>query len=449
VKRRDLLAACGAMAALGAAGCNAPRRRDRTGDGAVNPGSEGATGNVVTNTPDGGSPPTDDPGDWPMFLYDTRNRRCFPRADGRPDAPTIEWSARADDAIWASPVIADGTLYVGSYDGRLYAISIETGEVQWRYRAGDRIDGSPGVANGTVFFGSHDRNVYALDAATGEERWVYGTKGIVRSSPTIRDGVVYVGSHCRTEECSVYYDVQWPARGSLYAFDAETGAPLWRHRADDGVISTPAIRGETVYVGSSDQTLYALDATSGEPRWRYDTDGSVMSSPTAAGGRVYVGTVEGKLYAIDAVTGDRVWAFDANRRVDNRLDISVVMTGSPVVCDGTVYVGSMVPEDEVYGQLFAVAASDGDLEWTASPFAQAVGSSPAIVNDRIYFGAHTFGPTPGVEPGVFALDVDGQQRWAYTVDGGRHRGFGSSPAIVDSTLYVGSTDGQVHAFSLA
>jgi len=432
MNRRDLLRASGTTILLGAAGCQAPVADDPSED-------ETATGDAAPPTPSR---------NWPLFLYDRTNRRCFSGAIPPDREPSIRWSAETEDAIWASPVVADGVLYVGSYDGRLYAISIDSGEVLWRYRTGERIDGSPAVANGTVFFGSHDRNVYALDAETGEERWIYGTHGIVRSSPTVADGVVYVGSHCRSTECAKYYDVLWPERGAVYALGADRGDRRWRFETGDGVMSTPAVRDATVYVGSSDGTLYALDAATGETRWTFAAAGGIMSSPSVIDGRAFLGDTDGRVYAVDADAGDRVWTFDGNRRIDSRVGLTAVVTGSPVVCDGTVYVGSMVPKDDVSGTLFAIDADDGQFEWTAGPFAHAIGSSPAVVNGIVYFGAHTFDSTPNTAPGLFGVDEDGRERWRYVVDGASHTGFGSSPAIAGGSLYVGSAEGQVLAFEL-
>lgn len=427
MKRRDLLSACGAVTVTGVAGCGAPQGDQPSEDE---------------------RPAAAEVREWPMFLYDSYKKRCFAGEFASDNEPSEGWSYETGDAVWSSPVIADGTVYVGSYDGHLYALSAESGELLWRYRTGDRIDGTPAVANGAVFVGSFDRNIYALDAKTGEERWIYGTKGIVRSSPTVRDGTVYFGAHCRAEECGAYYDVQWPEVGYVYAIDAETGDLRWRYETGDGVVSSPAVDGETVYVGSSDNALYAIDAFTGETRWRYETDASIMSSPVYVDGRLYVGTVGSGVYAIDAEDGEARWKYDADKQLDDGIDLSAVITGTPTVCDGTVYVGSIVPGDEVYGELHAISAADGTREWSESPFGQAIGSSPTVVNETIYFGAHTFGSAPDANPGVYALDTDRTEQWSYTVDAEEHRGFGSSPAIVDATLYVGGSDGRVYAFEL-
>lgn len=435
MNRRELLATYGTLTAIGLAGCNG-RTEEPTGTEDHQPSADDVDAREAEA--------------WPMFLHNRRNDRCFTDesvGDVTESSISPRWSYEPDDAVWSSPAVADGTLYVGSYDGYLYALDADSGERRWRYRTGDRIDGSPAVANGTVYVGSFDRNVYALDADTGEERWIHGTRGIVRSSPTVHDGVVYIGAFCRDEECSAFYDVQWPARGYLYAFDADTGVVRWRYETGDGVITKPAVTEETVWFGSSDNAVYALDVATGEQRWQYDTNGAVMSSPMVADGRLYIGNVVGELYAFDAETGETEWLYQAGANHPEDADITIVITGTPVRCNGTIYVGSVVPApDSVYGELHAVS-TDGNREWIQSPFGEAIGSSAAVMNGQVYFGAHTFDPDSDADRGVYVLDGDGTVRWSEIVDEG-HRGFGSSPTIVDGTMYIGSTVGRVRAFDL-
>jgi len=58
------------------------------------------------------------------------------------------------------------------------------------------VHSSPVVsADGTVYFGSYDRKVYAVHGATGAEKWEFITGGLVLSSPALGpDGIVYIGS---------------------------------------------------------------------------------------------------------------------------------------------------------------------------------------------------------------------------------------------------------------
>ena len=65
----------------------------------------------------------------------------------------------------------------------------------WNYTTGGDVASSPAVAEGVVFVGSYDKKVYALDASSGALLWSYTTLDKVISSPAVADGAVYFGSY--------------------------------------------------------------------------------------------------------------------------------------------------------------------------------------------------------------------------------------------------------------
>src|SRR5947207_6381610 len=66
---------------------------------------------------------------------------------------------------------------------------------KWAFQTGDRISSWPAVVNGVVYVGSYDGNLYALDAASGTKKWAFHAgNSIGYSSPAVVNGVVYVGS---------------------------------------------------------------------------------------------------------------------------------------------------------------------------------------------------------------------------------------------------------------
>ena len=150
--------------------------------------------------------------------------------------------------------------------------------IQRSYTVGSAIGSSPAVANGVVYVGSVDTKVYALNASTGALIWSYATGNAVYCSPTVANGVVYIGS----------YDHK------IYALNAGTGALKWSYTTGNSVYnSAPAVANGMVYVGSYDDKIYALNAASApwcgatrpapesvpRPRWRM---GWFMSAPTIA-----------------------------------------------------------------------------------------------------------------------------------------------------------------------
>ena len=61
------------------------------------------------------------------------------------------------------------------------------------YQTQGNVSSSPAVADGMVFVGSYDDKLYALNATDGKLVWSYLTGGMVVSSPAVANGVIYVG----------------------------------------------------------------------------------------------------------------------------------------------------------------------------------------------------------------------------------------------------------------
>jgi outer membrane protein assembly factor BamB len=177
------------------------------------------------------------PSDWSGELVVT----VWDSTGGAPG--TTKWEFAAEGGIASSPAIgADGTIYVGSYDHKLYAVSPD-GMLKWEFLTGGLVKSSPAVGtDGTVYVGSDDSEVRAIDP-DGTLKWTFDTRGAVVSSPAIgTDGTIYVGSR----------------DGSLYAVYPD-GTQKWEFITRGEVLSSPAVGTDgTIYVGSRDSCLYAI-----------------------------------------------------------------------------------------------------------------------------------------------------------------------------------------------
>jgi len=100
----------------------------------------------------------------------------------------------------SSPAIyGDGTVYVGSYDHKVYAFPGGTSQIGapiWTFATGATVQSSPAVASdGTVYVGPGDKTVYALNGVTGKVIWKLNVGSASISSPAIgQDGTIYVGA---------------------------------------------------------------------------------------------------------------------------------------------------------------------------------------------------------------------------------------------------------------
>ncbi len=274
---------------------------------------------------------------WPTFHHD-QNHTGYSTSTAPNTNHTI-WTYTTGDRVVSSPAVADGAVYVGSDDDKVYCLNASTGTQIWNYTTGSYVESSPAVADGKVYVGSADWKVYCFNASTGAHIWNYTTGGmVVYSSPAVADGKVFVGS----------------GDHKVYCLDALTGAHLWNYTTDEFVYSSPAVADGKVFVGSDDNKTYCLDASTGAHVWNYTTGGDVDSSPAVADGKVYVGSWDGKVYCLDASTGAHVWNYTTGSYVFS----------SPAVADGKVYVGSYDKKVYAFGTLVWSADSAGTSKAT-------------------------------------------------------------------------------------
>lgn len=343
----------------------------------------------------------------------------------------LQWRVPTDGDVMATPLVANGTVYVGSGSGMMYALDEATGTTRWAADLHAPIASSAAALGGMVFVGSRDGRLHAIDARTGKSRWTLRTGADLRfpwghesgdvwtASPTIAGGMLLFGG----------------GDGVLYALDPATGAVRWRARTDGRIRAAPAVDDGRVFIGSFDGRVYAFDLRSGRQLWRYETEGaslnsanfgfdrrSIQSSPSVANGVVFVGARDGFLYALDAATGALRWRFDHK--------VSWV-NSSPGVVDGVVYAGS---SDGHFMQ--AVDAGTGKELWRATA-GGTVWSSPAITDRAVYFGDGT--------GRIFAVDRRTGARLSMFGTGAQVH---SSPVIDGDLLFVGSGDGGVYALRL-
>ena len=142
--------------------------------------------------------------------------------------------------------------------GVVRAIDPTNGSTTWTFDLGKRSQAPPTVANGTVYVGTDDGWLYALNAADGEKRWEYQiqTGGNIRAKPTVSNGRIYVGIE--------KYTPTGNTAGAVHAFNTagdkigKIDLPSVIGRPPEGIRAQPIVRDERIYIGTLDGSLFAL-----------------------------------------------------------------------------------------------------------------------------------------------------------------------------------------------
>jgi polyvinyl alcohol dehydrogenase (cytochrome) len=160
---------------------------------------------------------------------------------------TVKWDFPITDKIGAkhfvsaSPTVANDRVYIGAWNGIMYALRASDGRVQWKFDTADPnpqerggltgIQSSAAVlADGRVYFGAADAYYYCLDdrgrliwrtqVGNPDESSSGGEGAHAWSSPAVHDGKVFVGRSSHDDGPCI--------RGRVYALDQDTGAVVWQ-----------------------------------------------------------------------------------------------------------------------------------------------------------------------------------------------------------------------------
>jgi len=332
---------------------------------------------------------------------------------------TVKWKTLTGDKVISSPAIADGRVFVGSDDRKVYALDAATGAVLWTVSTGRMVRSGPAYENGTVFVGSVDQKLYAINASTGAVKWKTTTDGSISYHPTVLNGTVYVGTK---------------TGATLYAINETSGAVKWTsHPSYANSWSSPAVSGGVVYMGWDDNKLYAINASNGSTKWSTTLGEKVRCAPSVANGTVYVGADDGKLYALSAATGKVLWSV----RTEDK-STHPYLRSSPAVWNGLVYV-TTAATTPMSGHVSAYNTTTGALMWSRVLQDYSV-SSPAVANGIVYVGS---------AKQLLAFDaITGTKYWSSgdnTIKGNVQQ---SDPAVGAGMVLQGSHDHYLYSFGI-
>ena len=299
------------------------------------------------------------------WKFRTEGERRFVAKHLHGTEPAAEPMPDPFDFYLSSPVVANDLVFFGSSDSNVYALESATGKLRWKFKTGDVVHASPAVSGGTLFIGGWDTYLYALDAASGKEKWrfktgedhdIFNQTGI-QASPALANGVVYFG--CRDSR--------------FYALDENSGKQLWSFSNDGSwVIGSAAINDGKVYFATSDSGLFhALDAKTGAPLFALEFHHWPMfSSPAIAGNTLYLGSHQGRLIAMDLAAQKVAWTFETDGAKKN----AAALTNDKGEPNYQAAFADNFYDDIVVGvqKMLAIGA---------------VLSSPAVAGDTILFGS--------------------------------------------------------------
>lgn len=248
--------------------------------------------------------------------------------------PAWIYQTRARHRFQATPIVADGVLYLSEPPSSVTAIDLHTRRPLWTYHRPipeniavccGQVNRGVALLGDLVYIGTLDAHLVALDRRTGRVRWDV-TVGDYRSAVTITPAPLIVRDKVIIGMAGAEYGV----RGFLDAYDAATGRRAWRFWTVPG----PGEPGNNTWSGDSWQRGGATTWVTGS----YDPQANLVYWGTGNPGPDYIGDVRlgDNLYsdsviALDASTGQLRWHFQFTPHDVNDMDSNQI----PLLLDAT------------------------------------------------------------------------------------------------------------------
>ena len=357
-----------------------------------------------------------------------------------PSELTLSWSRRigAGDGkrhqISAAPVAQGGQVYTLDSQSMVTAID-ETGTILWQSELGKSSDalkdasgGGLAVGGTQLFVTTGFGTVVALDTASGAELWTQDLASYGGASPTVYDDLLYIAAR----------------DGAAWAIDISNGRIKWQvagptvaasHTGGPG----PAVSDKYAVFPFGTGDVLASFRKGGLRSWSSGLSGArlglastqvrdLTGQPVIEGSSVYLASSAGRMAAVDLNTGLRIWTAKQGSQ------------GHILVAGGAVFAVSDA------GNLIRLSKDDGALIWS-TPLPKFTKKS---VKSRAKIHAH-YGPILAGGRLILASS-DGLIRQFNPADGtlittvDLPSGAASAPIVVNGTLYVLSTKGDLLAF---
>jgi len=370
-----------------------------------------------------------DDSEWAFPDYDPSRTRHPPAESAPDDGLTVAWELEDETVFgnrWAPPVVANGVVYTGAGGPRgttVRAIDVDSGDVVWKHEFPGDGGTEPELAapGGDLYcrIGEGDPPLGLVGGRTGERVWG------VPCGPY--DGWTLArGRLCRGDA----------GGGTLHAYDARTGEPLWTTAVDEKRLVVRSFHPDAGLAATAHGRLYLLDPEDGSVRWEQSVSKHTESGPVFAGGRAFVTKwMDGMdLVAFDVDDGERQWRYP--------LSPTEVSNSSGGVSRRWYELGAATAErvlvrerhaDPTPGALHAVDATSGEQLWrTTPPVGATAFSDPTIVGESVYV-------TAGGDDGTTLLEL-------HLDDGTRNRSLAlptgaGAPLVADGHLVVKTETG--------
>lgn len=238
-------------------------------------------------------------------------------------------SSPSQKALKSTICLLEEDLFCISYQKSLVFFSSQTGKVLTDWETAGRLEMTPVFYQEALYFGDEERGYYRVPSASlvkskvsQKNKAVLKPKlkleGALKTSPVIEGKMHYLCLDTKAVMC-----VEEDQNGDFKL--------KWKFQMVENAEALPLLRGNTLYVASTDKEVYAIDKATGTLRWNFTTGDTLRYSPGEDEHSIYIAGRDKTLYSIQKDSGKLLWKKTFSETLEN---VPLAHQGLLFVCDG-------------------------------------------------------------------------------------------------------------------
>ncbi len=217
-----------------------------------------------------------------------------------------------NETIIAEPVIYHNKIITASYSGIVTCLD-STGTIIWDYDCYGNIVARPEVTNGQVIVGTIQGDLISLNLETGDQLQSIGFDESILSqisSFNYEGDKTLMTANISASPRSIIFAT---SSGKIYCYHLDTFEEIWQNHSSNGIIlGKPILIGNKIILNSLDGFTNCIDANTGLLIWEWSASKELNSTPVNCipvtdGKAVYFTTPDGAVTALDLQLGAKIW----------------------------------------------------------------------------------------------------------------------------------------------
>ena len=302
-----------------------------------------------------------------------------------------------------APIIVNKTLVIGTLQGELHAVNVETGNRISYNKNFSPIASSPVAYKKNIIVGleSTNDNLVSLNIDQGEIQWTKNIGGVV-SSPFTSDDLLFAGG----------------LDGTFYCFEAQYGTAKWKFDTKASIYASGCAFDTLVFCANAKGNIFALDKENGKVHWKYSTNNAIFAGLTVHNGKLIVAARDSNVYILNAVSG----------ALEKKIFIGNKIMSTPAVSNEIIYIPSLD------GSLSAYSLSDYSLRWVFHA-KSAINTTPVISGNAVFVAS--------LDNTLYALSLsNGTVVWKYDFESR----IKTTPLVWQNSIFVAAENKTIYCF---